>query len=139
MLLVLTYNAARDRTLRVLTFFLFILWRCGTQWEAAWQKHVESWEPVQGAESYISAAMINEDKSRPFPTEFELIEDPIPNVEVWCNNAYLRSEWKEFYANGTIDEYSTSVESKIYPCDVSFSVYRGVCWGLNAFLVFMST
>jgi len=47
------------------------------------------------------------------------MEDPLPQVELWCNNAFLGERWKEFYANGTIHEFATNAaEGQIYPCDL---------------------
>lgn len=130
----------QDGTLLTFFYCLFTLYCHGTKWEAAWKKHIATWEPVEGADSYVNAAMINEDLSTSFPTSMELIEDPNPNVEVWCNNAYLQTEtWKEFYANGTIDKFSSSVESQIYPCDIvrkkqdkdGIYFYTAVMWHQN--------
>ena len=50
----------------------------GDEWEAAWTKHVETWEPVQGADSYVSAFEMNQQVDHVLRTEFEQMTDPYP-------------------------------------------------------------
>jgi len=90
-----------------------------SEFEAAWQEHVRNWKPVPGAETYLSAATLNTDKSRPLRTEFELIENPIPNVELWCNSVFwMKPHWRAFHANGTLDDFAATADAQIYPCDI---------------------
>jgi len=73
---------------------------------------------LPGAESYVSASVMNEDVTTPLRTEFESIENPIPNLEIWCDDAYMKSDaWREHYSNGTLDDFSVK-GSQIFPCDV---------------------
>lgn len=90
----------------------------GDEWEAAWQEHLATWEPVEGAEDYVSAAQLNQDREHPLRTEFDALESPIPNAEAWCNNIYLNLQWRKHYDEGTMNEFISSVQSKIYRCDV---------------------
>jgi len=55
-----------------------ILLDYGDEWEAAWQEHLETWRPVNGAENYISATEMNTRPER-LRTEFEQIYDPYPS------------------------------------------------------------
>lgn len=94
-----------------------ILLDYGVEWEAAWQEHVKSWKPVAGADTYVSGHNLNKDQSRPLRTEFELLKDPIPNVELWCSNSYLSPRWKDYYPS-RLDEFTEEVSGQTYPCDV---------------------
>jgi len=51
----------------------------GNEWEAAWKKHVEEWEPVEGADSYVSAFEMNLQYDHVFRTEFEQMKNPYPS------------------------------------------------------------
>lgn len=91
----------------------------GDDFEEAWQHHVATWKPVEGAEDYVSANMLNSNKESPFPTEFEMIDRPNHNVELWCNNAFSNGRWKEHYKAGTLEKFlGDSPNNQIYPCDI---------------------
>ena len=55
-----------------------IFWDYGDEWEAAWQKHVQEWKPVEGAETYISAFEMNQQVDHVFRTEAEQEDSPYP-------------------------------------------------------------
>lgn len=87
----------------------------GPEWESAWKAHVESWKPIEGSEFYIDAYTLNKDNSRPLRTAYELLERPLPGVELRCNSAYASKRWKRFYP-GQMDDFHDS--GKSYQCDI---------------------
>ena len=63
----------------------------GTEWEGAWDRHVESWRPVPDAGAYVSASMLNREGGS-VRTEDEQAVDPYPdNVHVVCYVPLLES------------------------------------------------
>jgi hypothetical protein len=72
-----------------------ILLDYGDEWELAWQKYVRTWEPVEDAESYVSAEQLNREQAR-LQTEFEQMKYPNPsNVGLKFNMAFRKPEaWK---------------------------------------------
>lgn len=87
----------------------------GTEWEKAWSAHVENWRPVEGAEGYVDALKLNQNETLPFRTIYELLEDPLPDLELHCDSAYKSKRWKNFYPE-RIDEFHDKGE--FYKCDV---------------------
>jgi hypothetical protein len=75
----------------------------GDEWEAAWQEHVKNWEPVAGADDYLSAADLMNDHSLILPTVFDLIEHP-RTVQSWCNTAFYGHWWKKDAENGKLQD-----------------------------------
>ncbi|CAJ1942276.1 unnamed protein product [Cylindrotheca closterium] len=65
-----------------------ILLDYGEEWEAAWQNHVQTWNPVPDAHDYVSAAEMNKRPER-LRTEFEQIYDPYPsNLAIVFKESY---------------------------------------------------
>jgi hypothetical protein len=89
----------------------------GEEWEAAWERHVREWRPVEGAESYKSSHELNSDPDAPFRTEFERLEDPLPNAELWCREAYLDPAWRA-HDPDRLDEFEKKAGGGTYRCDV---------------------
>jgi hypothetical protein len=53
----------------------------GDAWELAWQQHLAEWRPASGAESYVSAEMLNQNvrsTTQRLLTEFEQMNTPYP-------------------------------------------------------------
>jgi len=72
----------------------------GAGWQQAWEKHVQSWKPVGGAEDYRYPAQI--DRSQPIRTISEQEKDPYPSnlatvcwTENWKRDAYSTMKWKK--------------------------------------------
>jgi len=76
----------------------------------AWQKHIKSWSPVDGASDYNNADELNEmlkNDLLDLPTEFERIEKELPsfqNVMLACNNYFSDDLWRADYYNGKLDD-----------------------------------
>jgi SET domain len=72
-----------------------ILLDYGDDWERAWQSHVATWEPTEGAEDYVPAWQLNE-SPEPLRTVFEALEDPYPdNVVLTMNKAFLNERFRK--------------------------------------------
>jgi hypothetical protein len=72
----------------------------GDDWEAAWQKHVQDWKPVEGADTYVSAFEMNQQLAgnQRLRTEFEQKENPYPanlNIKfhLYFRNTKERRSW----------------------------------------------
>ena len=64
----------------------------GDEWEAAWQKHVREWKPVEGADTYVSAFEMNNRFGHVYRTEFEQVRNPYPtNLMLKLHKAFLNS------------------------------------------------
>jgi hypothetical protein len=61
----------------------------GDAWESAWQQHLAEWRPAPGAETYVSAEMLNQNvtsTTHRLLTEFEQMNTPYPdNVALQCD------------------------------------------------------
>ena len=96
----------------------------GDEWEAAWQKHVREWKPVEAADTYISAFEMNLQLStHTFRTEFEQMRNPYPpNLMLKCHNYFLDEDdskaWIKNYPNPVTKPFSTWMESKSVQCDI---------------------
>lgn len=61
----------------------------GEEWQAAWDEHVRTWEPLQGAEHYKHAS----EWEGPLLTEEEQKETPYPpNLMTLCTESYSHDE-----------------------------------------------
>jgi hypothetical protein len=101
----------------------------GDDWEEAWQEHVQTWKPVDGAATYLSAEQLNSgDLTKNLRTVFEQMEDPYPsNVQMHCDMTFKHDnrEWKKHDSNGTLDKYLEEADGSWWPCDVlRKKVYR---------------
>jgi hypothetical protein len=70
----------------------------GTAWELAWQRHLADWKPVPGADTYVSAELLNRNQTsntKRLLTEFEQMKHPYPeNVALRFNDVDEEgSEW----------------------------------------------
>jgi len=57
----------------------------GAEWEIAWAKHIQQWQPPVGANTYLSPEQLNGDPSLPIPTHVEnnyLIGE---SIAAWCH------------------------------------------------------
>jgi SET domain len=98
----------------------------GDDWEAAWQEHVRTWQPVREAQEYVSACELNSSPDR-LRTEFEQMERPyVGNVNLLCNIKFFRSiDYAYFQLTGQIKvtDYHTAAW---HPCEIlRFRVVRG--------------
>jgi hypothetical protein len=60
----------------------------GDEWEEAWQTHISTWEPIEGAATYVSSMQLNK-AQEPLRTVFEAIDDPYPDsVFLVVNQAF---------------------------------------------------
>ena len=91
----------------------------GEEWETAWNAHVTSWTPVEGAASYISALDLNEDDESVLKTEFQQFTDPYPNnVHIRFDVTFAKEDnWAEFHHLPTRD-------TDLVRCDV-LSMHQG--------------
>ena len=56
----------------------------GRGWQEAWDEHINTWKPIEGAEKYVSASELNEARA-PIFTEEEQNENPYPeNIVCTC-------------------------------------------------------
>jgi hypothetical protein len=92
----------------------------GEEWEEAWKNHVEAWEPVEGADTYVSAADMNEDLKTPIKTEFEQMLEPYPaNLHIKFDLAFgKRHVWMKYMKKGKLMEYKKQEEGELVTCDV---------------------
>jgi hypothetical protein len=93
----------------------------GDAWEAAWQYHLQTWEPEPNAADYVSAADLNQNKVS-WRTEFDLLDagytDEYRDTEVWCNDAFIDEKWRGFYKQGRMSEFFSQHQGHIYNCDL---------------------
>lgn len=91
----------------------------GDDWEKAWNYHAAIWNPVEGAETYKSAAFFNTDAS-PLRTEFEQMETPYPsNVVLKFDDAFLdRRAWKLAERRGTLTAWKDYSRGKYIDCEI---------------------
>jgi hypothetical protein len=95
----------------------------GEEWESAWERHIGSWEPQEGASDYVPASKLNEDISAPLWTVFDEIENPRypKNVELRCDKAFVDEEeakWEGHVKNDTIISFLAQQGEPMLPCEV---------------------
>jgi SET domain len=96
----------------------------GEEWEAAWNAHVASWSPVEGASSHELASELNEgNDTKILRTVFEQFEDPYPDaVHIRFDLAFSKGNWKEFWMedwkNGTLLQRTMTWDSDVAQCDI---------------------
>ena len=64
----------------------------GEEWDKAWTKHLQQWQPPDGAETYVSPKQLNDDHTLPIPTYDEdstLLEE---NMEAWCHFSFKKTK-----------------------------------------------
>lgn len=79
----------------------------GFEWEKAWQQHIDTWAPVDGAEHYKSAEELNMDPES-IKTELELLSEPYPNsVKLYISKGFAgaRDGWLPHWKHGTLDQF----------------------------------
>lgn len=70
----------------------------GDEWEAAWQKHVQRWKPVKGADTYVSAFEMNQQFDHVFRTESEQEERPYPpNLMIKFHHYFFDDAIRRFW------------------------------------------
>ena len=92
----------------------------GEEWVEAWKKHVETWKPVEGADSYVSAVDLNADPDSILKTEFEQMVDPYPaNVGIKFDLAFTKKKkWYKHLEKGTLRKYKVDAEGDLVKCDI---------------------
>ena len=82
----------------------------GSEWQDAWTKHLQQWEPPRNADKYISAQQLNGDLSLPIPTydEHDTLLDE--NIEVWCRLEHLSPIEDDQYEWTEDDEESDEIQ-----------------------------
>jgi hypothetical protein len=92
----------------------------GDAWEAAWDRHVDTWQAAHAAEvNYRSAGMMADSLVEPMPTAFEELRNatrPI-NVDLQCDSTFHSDTWKK-HKGGKLKEYLREQEGKWWACDV---------------------
>jgi SET domain len=85
----------------------------GADWAAAWNKHVQDWQP--NSVNYTSAAEMNS-KSTRIRTAFEQLRNPYPsNINIYCSAMFEDVKiWKRLYDQ---EKYEELID-EYYPCDV---------------------
>jgi hypothetical protein len=102
----------------------------GDAWEAAWQQHLQSWQPPVYS---LAAAHLNMDKTHRIRTVFEQIQHPYPpNVELKCDQTFQEQNrleweplWKEPNSSYTLDLYRRWNSDMLASCDVLRWRYDG--------------
>lgn len=94
----------------------------GEAWEDAWQHHITSWKPAEGAKAYVPAWKVNE-YADPLWTVFDEMEEPKypKNVEARCDRAFLSDDdeiWISHMKNGTIESYLAQESEPLVKCEV---------------------
>ena len=90
-----------------------VLMDYGPEWEAAWAKHVASWQPVENATNYIHSTEFNETALR---TVKEQETNPYPpNLVVMCRESYTTDvegthTWIEPLRQGSTLNYCSVLE-----------------------------
>ena len=94
----------------------------GDEWEAAWQKHVATWQPVPDAESYTSAAQLEADNVTRLRTVFEEIERPMyPDTLITKCDTTITSfpdETIDHFYNGTLERFVWKNDQEWWPCTI---------------------
>jgi hypothetical protein len=82
----------------------------GEEWQAAWDEHVRTWEPLQGAEHYVHAS----EWKGPLLTEREEKETPYPpNLITVCTETYSRDENGDFVFTPILRETSARIHCTV--------------------------
>ena len=95
----------------------------GDDWEAAWQKHVKEWRPVEGADTYVSAFEMNQKVDHVFRTKFEQMKNPYPpNLLLKFHQYFLNDEEREAWIKENpyfvAKPMTTWMESKSVECEI---------------------
>ena len=96
-----------------------ILLDYGSDWEEAWQQHVQNWKPLSNSNTYISATMLNKDPA-PIRTEFEQMENPYPeNVMLLFHPIFRnREKWTKAMNRITLEEFAWDHHQAYEECEV---------------------
>jgi hypothetical protein len=93
----------------------------GDEWEEAWDQHVRTWKPVEGADEYVSALEM-EASNETLRTEFEQMIEPYPsNLSIKFDRAFaLRNgEWRKImHVNGDLERYREKEERNLDKCEI---------------------
>lgn len=104
----------------------------GNEWQEAWDKHVDRWEPPENANTYISSQQLNADPAIPIPTYDEddtLIDG---SIECWCHFQQSRFKndsrytWKKELDMGQHEELVVEISDRIYSEDSEDFLYTVV-------------
>ncbi len=84
----------------------------GDEWETAWNKHVDEWKPVEGADTYVSAFEMNQQRHHVFRTEFEQLKNPYPfNLILKFHQFFEDNGKRESWLKTHPFPFTTTVES----------------------------
>jgi hypothetical protein len=91
----------------------------GQEWEDAWNRHLNTWEPQAGMEKRRGADEMNNDKAI-LRTVFDEITNPYPSeVELKCVAEYARTDfWQELYPDN-LDKFLWKSVDGLIPCDLT--------------------
>jgi hypothetical protein len=93
----------------------------GDEWETAWKYHVGNW--TVSNETYLSAAHYNNFPEIRLPTAFELLVNPLENMQLTVSSAFAEGKWKDHVkSGGTYDEFV--LKNPVYREDCSILRYR---------------
>jgi SET domain len=94
----------------------------GDEWEAAWQLHVQTWQPIPNSETYLSAAQLEHDQLTRLRIVFEEIERPIypTSLQIKCDTSISHhpDQVKSNFYNGTLDHFLWKTDSEWWPCTI---------------------
>lgn len=94
----------------------------GDEWEAAWARHLSSWNPVPNANHYISAMQLETDKTRRLRSVFEEIRERTYSDDVitLCDTACQKNplEMNMQHKNGTLALYLWETKAEWWPCSI---------------------
>ena len=90
----------------------------GNAWEDAWKEHVKKWKPVEGAESYVSAEILNRQNGQ-LLTEFEQMKLPYPgNIGLKFDRTFQGVTWRKHFRNGTLKQFKIDKDGSWTDCEI---------------------
>lgn len=115
----------------------------GDEWEAAWKKHVETWQPPPGSHEYEPSLRLNEMYDIPIRTVSEGSYHPENDKILYCRDVYLllagaRSPSPyEFHACRALDRYLGPDDEFRYLVETYTEVEgKAECWEDDLFVLF---
>ncbi|KAI2497402.1 hypothetical protein MHU86_17113 [Fragilaria crotonensis] len=92
----------------------------GEEWEAAWDAHVASWSPVEGAASYVSSSELNEgNETRILRADYQQFSKPYPKtVHIRFDLAFAKENWKADWESGALLNHTLAWDADVAQCTV---------------------
>ncbi|KAL7574255.1 hypothetical protein ACA910_012510 [Epithemia clementina (nom. ined.)] len=96
----------------------------GDAWEQAWQEHLRSWKPIDGADLHMTQDEIDRrERFDSWRTVFEQIENPYPpNIKVECHVYFEGDDWKSKSYGRIREELERKLENNSrndwFECDI---------------------